>query len=85
MSNRKRTQDSRLTTCEKKYMLDAAIGLTAKQSARKHGVSLNTVHGSLTRAKAALGADNITHAAVLALMFGCITPIEVHLKEVQSC
>lgn len=62
-------------------MFDAAIGMTAKSSARKHGVSRNTVLASLNRAKTKLDADNITHAAVLFLMHGYATPIEINLKQ----
>jgi DNA-binding CsgD family transcriptional regulator len=51
-------------------MLDAARGLTASQTARKHGVSTNTVNTALKHAKAALGALNITHAVALSLALG---------------
>lgn len=59
-----------LTQTERKYMLDAARGLTAPQIARRHTVSTNTVNWTLKQAKQALGAYNIANAAVLCLYYG---------------
>jgi DNA-binding CsgD family transcriptional regulator len=52
---------------ERVYLMDAARGFTAKQTAHRNGVTVNTVNTSLKRAKQALGASNITHAVVCAL------------------
>lgn len=62
---------------ERKYMLDAARGLTAAESARRHQVSTNTVNSGLKRGKAALGADNIAHAVALCLVLGEFTGDDV--------
>lgn len=59
-----------LHPAERQYLLDAARGYTATQSAKRHGVSYNTVTTSLANAKAALGAFNIAHAVALAMAFG---------------
>lgn len=66
MSSRKRA----LHPAERKYLLDAARGLTAAQSAHLHQVSVNSVNDSLKRGKAALGARNITHAVALCMALG---------------
>ena len=63
-----------LHKAERRYMLDAARGLTAKESARLHGVSVNTVNTTLKRAKLALGASNITHAVALMFLYGEYSP-----------
>ncbi|ALO79379.1 hypothetical protein [Streptomyces phage phiSAJS1] len=68
-----------LYPAERKYLLDAARGYTAAQTAKRHLVSKNTVDTSLKRAKAALGARNITHAVSLALDTGEFTTKD--LKE----
>lgn len=73
ISGRQRT----LHPAERKYLLDAARGWTAAQSARMHGVSLNTVNSGLKRGKAALGAANITHAVALCLALGEFTGDDV--------
>lgn len=62
-----------LYPAERKYLLDAARGYTAQQTAKRHLVSTNTVNTALKRAKTALGARNITHAASLALAAGEFT------------
>lgn len=59
-----------LTPSERVYLRDAAKGLTAQQSADRRGVTVNTVLSMLKRAKAALGATNITHAVALAVTTG---------------
>lgn len=66
-----------MTATEKRYVLDAAQGLTARQSAKKRGVSQNTVANMLRRAKFVMGAVNITHAAALAVANGEITAEEL--------
>lgn len=66
-----------LTPKERLYLLDAARGLTAQQSAHRQGVSINTAVTMLTRAKAALGAVNITHAAALAVANGEINATDL--------
>lgn len=66
-----------LYPAERKYLLDAARGYTAQQTARRHLVSKNTVDTSLKRSKAALGARNITHAVSLALAAGEFTTEDV--------
>lgn len=55
---------------ERMYLLEAARGLTAQQTAKKHDRSVNTVNTSLKSAKAALNADNIAHAVALAIVYG---------------
>lgn len=70
-----------MTAAERAYMLDAALGLSAKQSAKKQGVSVNTVNTMLKRAKFVLGAINITHAAALAVANGEIRPNELRDPE----
>ncbi|QBZ73526.1 helix-turn-helix DNA binding domain protein [Streptomyces phage Mischief19] len=73
MSGRQRS----LYPAERRYMLDAARGLTAQQSARQHSVSVNTVNTTLKRAKLALGASNIAHAVALSFLYGEITKGDV--------
>lgn len=70
-----------LYPAERKYLLDAARGLTAAQSARKNQVSVNTVNTSLKRGKAALGATNITHAVALCLALGEFTGTDVRKAD----
>lgn len=64
---------------QRKYMLDAARGLTAQQSAKLHGVSAHTVQSSLKAARTRLGAQNIAHAVAL-----CIIQDEFTYSEVTS-
>lgn len=59
-----------LHPAERKYLLDAARGYTAQQTAKRHLVATSTVNTALKRAKAALNARNITHAVSLALAAG---------------
>lgn len=66
---------------ERKYLLDAARGLTAAETARKHTVTVNTVNTSLKRSKAALGARNITHAVALCLALGEFTGDDVRKAD----
>ncbi len=66
-----------LHPAECKYVLDAARGLTAAETARKHGVSVNTVNSSLANAKEALFAHTIAHAVALALAFGEFTANDI--------
>lgn len=62
-----------LHPAERKYLLDAARGYTAQQTARRHLVSVNTVNTAFKRAKAKLDAGNITHAVSRALASGEFT------------
>lgn len=71
-----------VTYREQIYLTDAANGLTASESARKRGVSVNTVNTMRRSAQLALGADNITHAVTLAIFHGEITL--KNLKGTQS-
>lgn len=66
-----------LHPAERRYLLDAARGLTAHQSARLRGVSVNTVLGGLKRGKTTLNATNITHAVALSLAYGEFTSDDV--------
>lgn len=66
-----------LHPAERRYLLDAARGLTAAQSARTHCVSINAVLSGLKRGKAALGAVNVTHAVALCLALGEFTGDDV--------
>lgn len=59
-----------LHPAERKYLLDAARGYTAAQTARRHAVSVHTVNTTLSHARGALGALNTTHAVALALAVG---------------
>ena len=70
-----------LHPAERKYLLDAARGLTAAETARKHQVSVNTVNTSLKRSKAALNARNITHAVALCLAHGEFTAYDVRKAD----
>lgn len=70
-----------LHPAERKYLLDAARGLTAAESAAKQVVTVNTVNTGLKRAKAALGARNITHAVALCLALGEFTGYDVRKAD----
>ena len=70
-----------LHPAERRYLLDAARGLTAAESARKQQVTVNTVNTGLKRAKAALGARNITHAVALCLALGEFTAYDVRKAD----
>lgn len=66
-----------LTPTERLYLLDAARGYTAEQTARRQFRSINTVKTLLRNARAALGARTIAHAVALALTYGDITPVDL--------
>ncbi len=66
-----------LHPAERKYLLDAARGMTAQQSARKYGVSLSTVNQGLKRGKASLNATTIAHATALCVALGEFTAADV--------
>lgn len=66
-----------LTRTERRYLLDMARGLTAAQSARSHGVTVNTLNTMLKRARAALGAASTTQAVALAFAYGEFTADDV--------
>lgn len=55
---------------EREYILDAARGLTAAQSAKRRGKSVNSVTSGLATARFAIGADTTLHAVTLALAYG---------------
>ena len=63
---------------ERKYLMDAANGYTAHQSAKRNGVSVHTVQSSIKTAKSALGAFNVTHAVTLALTYGEFTLKDIY-------
>jgi DNA-binding CsgD family transcriptional regulator len=81
------TRRRSLHPSERKYLLAAARGLTAQQTARHYSVSVNTVNTTLARAKAALDASNIVQAVVFALAYGDFTipdtlrPIDMDPKD----
>lgn len=62
-----------LHPAERRYLFDAACGLTGQQSARRHGVSHSTVRTALATGKKALGALSIAHATALCLVLGEFT------------
>lgn len=66
-----------LHPAERRYLLSAAQGLTAAETAREHGVSLHTVNSSLKQAKTALGARTIAHAVALCIALGEFTGSDV--------
>lgn len=66
-----------LTPGERKYLLDAALGLTAQQSAHRWGVTVNTTNTMRVTARRALGAASIAHAVALAFLYGEITTDEI--------
>jgi DNA-binding CsgD family transcriptional regulator len=66
-----------LHPAERKYLLDAARGYTAQQTAKRYGVSTNTVNTALKHGKTALGARNIAHAVSLCLVLGEWAPSDV--------
>lgn len=62
-----------LTSVERLYVIDLARGLTARQSAAVHGVSVWTVMDGLKRARIALGARTGAQLVFLALAEGEMT------------
>lgn len=62
---------------ERLYILGAARGYSAKQTAARHYVTVNTVNSTIVNARAALGARNIAHAVAIALSTGQITFTEL--------
>lgn len=77
MNRRSAFRPRALSEGERKYVLAAAQGLTAQQTADRLGVTVNVVNEAYKRLKPVLGAKNITHLAVLALLNGDITEEEV--------
>lgn len=59
-----------LSPAQRRYVLAAAQGLTAQQTASLFHVSLHAVNGGLRDAKAVLGAVTIAHAVALAMANG---------------
>lgn len=70
-------RQSALHPAERKYLLDAARGYTAQQTAKRWLISVHTVNTALKHAKARLGASNITHAVCLALAAGEFTEADL--------
>lgn len=66
-----------LTPTERMYILDAARGYTAEQTAQRQFRSINTVKTMLKNARAALGARTIAHAIALAMAYGDISPADL--------
>jgi predicted DNA-binding protein (UPF0251 family) len=66
------------------YVLDAANGLSAKESAAHHGVSLHAVNNSLKSAKETLGATTIAHAVALAIKVGEFSKEDVRHDHYRS-
>lgn len=62
---------------EKQIMLDAARGLTAQQSAKKHGCTLVTMQERRRLLRQRLDARNIAHAVALTIAYGYITREEI--------
>lgn len=58
---------NKLTNIQLVFLLDAACGLTAAESARKHGLAQYQVSNGLKAARKALGAYSTTHAVALCL------------------
>jgi DNA-binding CsgD family transcriptional regulator len=57
--------ESQLTALETQTISDSAAGLTYKEIARHHGVTLSTIHMRMERTRDKLGARNKTHAVIL--------------------
>lgn len=57
-----------LTPGERKYMVDAARGLTIAESAAAHGITAHGVVRMREKARRVLGARNIAHAVALAIL-----------------
>jgi DNA-binding CsgD family transcriptional regulator len=72
-----------LSDAEVIYLLDAARGLSAAQSARLRQRSVNTVTSALQGARFALGADTTLHAVTLALAYGEISVEDIYPKLVN--
>lgn len=73
-----------LLAAERRYLLDAAQGLTADESANRHHVSINTVRTQLGTGKAALGARTIAHATALCLVLGEFTSADVRAEDIRK-
>jgi DNA-binding CsgD family transcriptional regulator len=80
-----------MTPAERRALMLAARGWTTFASARYLGVSEKTVKCQLATLRAKLGAQNTTHAVVLALSLGLVTMdaltfdlAELELEEVSA-
>lgn len=62
----------RLTEMQRLALKDASEGLSMPETAERNGRSVQTVKTHLDRARAALGARNVTHAVAIALRRGLI-------------
>ena len=68
-----------LTGIQRVFLLDAAMGLTAAESARKHHTNEDTARNAWKAARRKLGALSTTHAVYLALGRGLIDYVD-HLE-----
>lgn len=68
---------------EARYLVDAARGFTASQSASIRKRSVNTVISGLRTARYALGAATTTQAVALALFHSEITLADIFLKDAK--
>lgn len=66
-----------LTGVQRVFLLDAAMGLTAAESARKHEQTEDTARNALKAARRKLGALSTTHAVALGLSLGIISYTDV--------
>lgn len=71
-----------LTNVQLVFLLDAAKGLTAAESARRYGVTEDTVRNALKAVRRKLGALSTTHAVALALARGIIRLDAIELKGI---
>lgn len=71
------TRRRALHPAERRYLLDAARGLTAQETAKHYGVAVSTVRTALAIGKIALGARTIAHATALCLALGEFTADDV--------
>jgi DNA-binding NarL/FixJ family response regulator len=66
-----------LTGIQRMFLLDAACGLTAAESARKHHTNEDTARNALKAARRKLGALSTTHAVALSLSLDIISYADV--------
>lgn len=62
---------------ERATMLDAARGLTAQESADKHGVTIGVIHDRRRKIKIRLNAKTISHAVALTMALGYLDDNEI--------
>lgn len=73
-----------LNPSEVRVLLDAALGLTATQSAEKRGIKVNSVVELRRAGTHALGAHNITHAVALLLAHGIVDADKVRTAHTKG-